>query len=154
MRPARLSRSPFAWLLAASVLLITLGILMWDARARKTGEKVTELLSTAKTVLGQTLAYPAGAPAKVTAAIVAMQPGAETGWHQHDVPLFGYMLVGELTVDYGAHGTRVYRKGDALMEAIDVPHNGRNTGEGVARIMAVFMGADGVPNTVKVVPPK
>jgi quercetin dioxygenase-like cupin family protein len=154
MRPARLSRSPFAWLLAASVLLITLGILMWDARARETGEKVTELLSTAKTVLGQTLAYPAGAPAKVTAAIVAMQPGAETGWHQHDVPLFGYMLEGELTVDYGAHGTRVYRKGDALMEAIDVPHNGRNTGEGVARILAVFMGADGVPDTVKVVPPK
>jgi quercetin dioxygenase-like cupin family protein len=154
MRPARLSHSPFAWLLAASVLLITFGILMWDARARETGEKVTELLSTEKTVLGQTLAYPAGAPAKVTAAIVAMQPGAETGWHQHDVPLFGYMLEGELTVDYGAKGTRVYRKGDALMEAIDVPHNGRNTGAGVARILAVFMGAGGVPNTVKVTPPK
>jgi quercetin dioxygenase-like cupin family protein len=136
------------------VLLFAVGVLLWSARARETGEEVTPLLSTGKTVLGQTVSYPVGAPAKVTAAIVAMQPGAETGWHEHDVPLFGYMLEGELTVDYGAKGMRVYRKGDSLVEAIDVPHNGRNTGSGVARILAVFMGADGVPDTVKVAPPK
>jgi quercetin dioxygenase-like cupin family protein len=58
------------------------------------------------------------------------------------------MLEGEITVDYGAKGTRTYRKGDALIEAIDVLHNGRNTGSGVARVLAVFMGAEGVPNTV------
>jgi hypothetical protein len=34
------------------------------------------------------------------------------------------------------------------MEAIAVAHNGRNTGSGPARILAVFVGADGVPNTV------
>ena len=39
-------------------------------------------------------------------------------------------------------------QGEALMEAIDVAHNGRNTGAGPARILAVFMGADGVPDTV------
>ena len=37
---------------------------------------------------------------------------------------------------------------DTFMEAIGVAHNGRNTGSGPARILAVFMGADGVPNTV------
>jgi quercetin dioxygenase-like cupin family protein len=62
--------------------------------------------------------------------------------------MFGYMLEGEITVDYGAEGRRVYRKGDALIEAIDLAHNGRNTGAGLARILAVFMGAEGVPNTV------
>jgi quercetin dioxygenase-like cupin family protein len=154
MSPARLSRSSFAWLFAASVLLLTLNVLMWEARARETGEAVTPLLSTDRTVLGQSLAYPTGAPAKVSAQIVSMQPGAETGWHRHDVPLFGYMLEGELTVDYGAEGTHVYRRGDALMEAVDVPHNGRNTGSGVARILAVFMGANGTADTVMVAPPK
>ena len=99
-------------------------------------------------MLGQPISYPDEGPAKVTAAIVAMQPGEETGWHKHDVPLFGYILEGEVTVDYGAQGTRVYRAGDALMEAIDLPHNGRNTGKGVARMLAVFMGAEGVANTV------
>jgi quercetin dioxygenase-like cupin family protein len=57
---------------------------------------------------------------------ITMQPGEQTGWHQHDVPMFCYMLEGEITVDYGKSGTRTYRKGDALMEAIDVVHDGRN----------------------------
>jgi len=33
------------------------------------------------------------------------------------------------------------------MEAIDWEHNGRNSGLGPVRILAVFMGAEGVPDT-------
>jgi quercetin dioxygenase-like cupin family protein len=102
----------------------------------------------------QPFSYPTKKPARVTAAIVTMPPGGTTGWHEHPVPLFGYMLEGEITVDYGPHGKRVYRKGDALMEAIDAAHDGHNTGQGVARILAVFMGAEGVSNTMKVAAPK
>ena len=79
----------------------------------------------------------AGKPAKVTAAIITMLPGEATGWHQHDVPMFDYILEGEVTVDYGAQGTRVYRTGEAVMEAIAVAHNGRNTGSGPARILGL-----------------
>lgn len=119
-----------------------------------TDDTVTRLLATGKTVLGQTIAYPTQGAAKVTAVIVTMQPGATTGWHRHDVPMFGYLLEGEITVDYGPHGTRVYRQGDAVMEAIDLAHDGRNSGSGAARILAVFIGADGVPDTVKAAPPE
>jgi quercetin dioxygenase-like cupin family protein len=134
--------------LAAGAITLALGVLLGSANHADTREDVTPLLSTEKSVLGQTIAYPVGAPAKVTAAIVAMQPGEQTGWHKHDVPMFAYLLEGELTVDYGQEGTRVYRKGEAVMEAIGVAHNGRNTGRSVARVLAVFMGADGVPDTV------
>jgi quercetin dioxygenase-like cupin family protein len=134
--------------LASPPILLALAILVGSSYRAATREDTSALISTGKTVLGQTFSYPAGAPAKVTAAIVTMLPGEQTGWHKHDVPMFGYILEGEITVDYGAAGTRVYRKGDALMEAIDVAHDGRNTGAGNARILAVFMGADGVPNTV------
>lgn len=113
-----------------------------------TRESVTSLLNTSQTIIGQGIAYPTGAPAKVVSAIVTMLPGEETGWHKHDVPMFGYIIEGEVTVDYGAKGTRVYRQGDAVVEAVDWPHNGRNTGKVPARILAVFMGAEGVPNTV------
>lgn len=113
-----------------------------------TRETITSLLNTSQTIIGQGIAYPTGAPAKVVSAIVTMLPGEETGWHKHDVPMFGYIIEGEVTVDYGAKGTRVYRQGDAVMEAVDWPHNGRNTGKVPARILAVFMGAEGVPNTV------
>ena len=33
---------------------------------------------------------------RVKATEHAFVPGAETGWHKHEVPLFGYMLAGEL----------------------------------------------------------
>ncbi len=110
-------------------------------------ETVKPLLDTGQTILSQPIAYPTQSPAKIVSAIVTMLPGEETGWHQHDVPMFGYILEGEVTVTYAGKGTHVYRQGDALMEAIDIPHNGRNTGKIPARILAVFMGADGVPDT-------
>lgn len=110
---------------------------------------VATLLSTGETILGQPFRYPDGVAARVTAAIVTLPPGAQTGWHQHDVPLFGYVLKGDLTVTYEGKGERLYRPGEAFMEAIGISHNGRNTGTEPMRILAVFMGSDKIPNTVK-----
>jgi quercetin dioxygenase-like cupin family protein len=114
--------------------------------------RVEPVLKTAGTILGQPIAYPDAPPdsrGEVTAVIVTLPPGASTGWHTHPVPLFGWMLEGELTVAYKGQGERTYRPGDALMEAIGTPHDGRNTGAGDVRILAVFMGAEGVPNSEK-----
>lgn len=109
-------------------------------------QRVESLLDTGKTIIGETVRYPESAPAKVQSLIVTMEPGEETGWHKHGVPTYGYMLEGELSVDYGSHGKRVYKAGTAFMEAIDAWHDGRNTGTGPARVLVVFMGAEGVPN--------
>lgn len=105
------------------------------------------LLSTGTTIVGQPFAYPGGA-AKITAAIVTMVPGQETGWHRHEVPLFAQILEGELTVDYGPDGTKTYKAGDTLVEAFGTSHNGTNTGDGAVRLLAVFAGAEGAANTV------
>ena len=119
-----------------------------------TRDSVSKLLTSSQTVIGQPIVYPTAKPAKITSVIVTMLPGEKTGWHQHDVPMFGYILEGEVTVDYGSKGTRVYRQGEAVMEAIDWPHDGHNTGTGPARILAVFMGAEGIPNTVEAATPQ
>jgi quercetin dioxygenase-like cupin family protein len=68
--------------------------------------------------------------------------------HRHGVPLFAYILDGELTVDYGAHGTRVYRSGQAFMEAMEVAHFGINHGTQMVRILAVYMGAKGAEDVI------
>ena len=135
----------FVWPL--DTVLLGAVLLVASADRGATRDTVTSLLSTGQTVLSQPIAYPTQSPAKIVSAIVTMLPGEETGWHQHDVPMFGYILEGEVTVTYAGKGTHVYRQGDALMEAIDIPHNGRNTGKIPARILAVFMGAHGVPDT-------
>ena len=141
MSRQRLLVWPLATVLLGAVLLVA------SADRGATRDAVASLLSTGQTILSQPIAYPTQSPAKIVSAIVTMLPGEETGWHQHDVPMFGYILEGEVTVTYAGKGTHVYRQGDALMEAIDIPHNGRNTGKIPARILAVFMGADGVPDT-------
>jgi quercetin dioxygenase-like cupin family protein len=115
--------------------------------AREGEAQAVHLLASGETIVGEKIVYPAGA-AKVTAAILTLAPGASTGWHTHGLPTFGYILEGELTVDYGDKGVHVYRAGDALLEAIDVVHDGRNTGAGPMRILAVFMGAEGLPTSV------
>lgn len=108
---------------------------------------LTPLLQSGETTIGQPFAYPAGA-AKVTAAVVTLQPGQETGWHSHEVPLFGFMLEGALTIDYGTKGTKVYTAGESWLEAINWPHNGTNAGTVPARLIAVYMGGGDKANTV------
>lgn len=119
------------------------------ASARAPGPEVRALLSAGTTIVDEPIQYPAGAPAKVTAAVVTFAPGEETGWHTHAVPTFGYILDGELSVDYGDKGVRTYRAGDAVLEAMGHAHNGRNTGTAPMRILAVFMGAEGLPTSTK-----
>ncbi|MFN3349616.1 cupin domain-containing protein [Pseudorhodoplanes sp.] len=113
------------------------------------GYPALPLLSTSTTVVGEKLRYPDGEP-HVTAAIVTLLPGQRTIPHTHGVPLFAYILDGELSVDYGAHGIRTYKKGDSLMEAMDVVHFGFNPGKEPVRLLAVYMGAKGAKDVVPV----
>lgn len=107
------------------------------------------LLSTSADILGRPIEWPDGA-AQMTAVIVTMQPGASTGLHRHQAPMFAWVLEGEITVTYEdpARSVHVYRAGEALAEAQTTAHSGVNTGAGPLRILAVFSGAEGVPNTV------
>jgi len=66
--------------------------------------------------------------------------------HSHEVPLFGYILEGVLTVDYGDKGQRTYDEETGFIEAIDWSHNGVNQTTAPVRILAVYAGAEGVPN--------
>lgn len=109
--------------------------------------KPTLLVSTSQTVVGEPLVYLAKATPVLTAAVVTLMPGEATGWHTHAAPAFGYVLEGTLTVDYGPHGVQSYGPGDAIVEAMAIAHNGYNDGDVPMRILAVFMGAEGVPNT-------
>ena len=127
-------------------LLCMAGLLVRTAVAMPPGPTVETLIDTSETVLGQEFAYPEGR-ARITAAVVTVPPGAVLAPHLHPVPLFGYVLQGELIVDYGSEGERIYRAGDALVEAIDWPHQGRNGGRGVVKILVVYAGAEGVPDS-------
>jgi len=121
-----------------------------ESRAAPKGYPAVPLLSTSTTIVGEPILYPTSGPAHVTGSIVTLAPGARTIAHKHGVPMFAYILEGEITVDYGAKGKRTYRAGDALMEAMDVAHVGENTGTQPMRLLAVYMGAKGASDVVPV----
>jgi quercetin dioxygenase-like cupin family protein len=150
-KPGMYSKGPRSSLAAALLvgLLLSLQTSAADTVRQRTQSTalypaVRNILSTGTTVTGEPIRYPSGAPALITAVEITLQPGQQTGWHTHPVPLLGYILEGELTVDYGLQGERVYRQGDALAEAMNEAHNGRNTGQNPVRILAVFIGMEGV----------
>ena len=114
---------------------------------------LTPVLKTGTDIIGQPITYPNG-KATVTAAIVTLAPGVETGWHTHAVPLFVQILEGEISVDYGSKGIKIYKKGDTLMEAMNWPHNGKNTGSIPVKISAVYFGSDEDENATPTSAPK
>ena len=103
----------------------------------KAGSVIT-LLQTAVNSLGQPIEYPRDGVPEVTAFLVEMAPGEETGWHQHPVPLLGYIFSGELTVYQVTGEKRVVRAGEVSLESVDVLHRGVNEG-GVPCKMIVFV---------------
>ena len=97
------------------------------------------ILNTSKTAIDQDIQYPSGSPL-ITSKIITIPVGAETGPHIHEYPMFGYMMEGEITVDYGEHGIKTFVKGDSFVEAVNYIHNGRNSGTELAKILVVVMG--------------
>jgi len=139
--------NPRVGVLCAAVLVAGVAIFVWPIRVLAEDQPVIEtLLETQTTNLGQPIEYPTGNAAKITAVIVTLAPGEETGRHRHAVPLYGQVLSGQVTIDYGDYGSKTYKAGEAFMEAVGTWHNGHNSGDETLRILAIFMGAEGVPN--------
>lgn len=100
------------------------------------------------TVLDQVLTYPGGSQAQVSSAVLTFAPGATTGLHRHDAPLYVYVLEGTITVTYDGGVVKEYTAGQAILEAVGTAHNGTNLTDAPVKLLVVNIGAEGVANTV------
>ena len=131
----------------AILALLASPVLADDQAKQQYQNLLTPLLSSGTDVLGTQLTYPQG-PAKITAAIVTIPPGGTTGAHHHEVPLFAYILEGELTVYYVTNGKRTKHASDNKHETNNRVHIGTNTGTVPMKLLAVYMGGGTAANTV------
>jgi len=104
--------------------------------------KVTPLIKTTTSWDGKQIVYPVGQP-EITGLLIEIAPGQETGWHLHPSPSFAMILEGELEV--GLKDGKIIRlhAGDPLVEVVNTPHNGRNTGTTPLKIMVFYAGIVG-----------
>ena len=141
------------FLLALALAAAWMGVGPAPLKADIAPYKSSDIFLGNQTIIGQTIAYPSGTP-MVNAIIVPLAPGEKSAWHIHATPLFGFILEGELTVDYGSKGTHVYRAGEAVLEAIDWPHQASNRGTVLTRVLAVNIGTEGGPFAAPAAGPK
>jgi quercetin dioxygenase-like cupin family protein len=112
------------------------------------GVKVIPLAKETTSWDGRPIVYPQG-EAEMTALLVEIAPGAQTGWHHHVVPNFAYMLQGELELTLDDGRVRLLRAGDELPEVVNRPHNGRNVGKSPVKLVVFYAGTVGTPLSVK-----
>ncbi|MEK6673134.1 MAG: cupin domain-containing protein [Nitrospirota bacterium] len=114
------------------------------------GVKATQIKKTTQTSNGQGISYLKTSQPEVTVLVVEIPPGGETGWHFHPVPVYAYVLSGSVIVETEDGEKQAFVEGDAIIENVNTPHNGRNTGSVPVRLVVFYTGEDGSPTTVKV----
>ncbi len=110
--------------------------------------KASTVLKTDKTWNGQPIKYPDG-EAEVSALVVEISPGGETGWHLHPVPSFALVLEGELEVQLKDGAVLRVKSGEAMAEVVNTLHNGRNVGTVPVKLVVFYAGSVGQGLTVK-----
>lgn len=112
------------------------------------GVTANVLKKTSVTGNGQIITYPQTDKAEVTAMTVDLAPGAETGWHKHPVPVYAYVVSGDLSVELEDGQHFAYGKGDAIIEVVNTLHNGKNNGAEPVKLAVFYLGAEGIPNVI------
>jgi quercetin dioxygenase-like cupin family protein len=132
------------WVLWSLLLLWTSAL----ALEPSSGVTVTPLAKETTSWDGSPILYPKGA-AEMTALLVEVAPGGETGWHCHPMPSFAYALEGSLEVTLDDGGRKYLKAGDVLAEVVNRLHNGRNTGSVAAKLVVFYAGTVGTPLSLR-----
>ena len=128
-------KSPFLDLYLAAVMLTICHV----AQSAET----TPLLNSGTSWNGGAINYPEGAP-NVTAVKIRLKNGEVTAIHCHPVPLFAYILKGQLRVTTGLGQSRVFKRGEAMVEVMDTWHQGKAV-KGPVELIAFYAGVEGTP---------
>jgi quercetin dioxygenase-like cupin family protein len=109
----------------------------------------TPVLQSGTTAGGTSIAYPKTDSAEVTALMLNIGPGGETGRHLHPYPTFVYVLEGAIDVEMDGGVVQGHKAGDSFLEVVNTWHNSKNKGTTPAKVLVVFAGVHGKPNAVR-----
>jgi quercetin dioxygenase-like cupin family protein len=110
--------------------------------------KVESLLKTDTTSIGQKIVYPNFQSDEVTISKITIPPGKSTGWHKHTIPVFAYVLKGNLTIEIENKQTKQFPENMTFSEVINTFHNGINNGKEDVVLIAFYLGEKGKPLSI------
>lgn len=107
------------------------------------------ILQTETTSGGDPIAYLKTDKPKITVMTVEIAPGSKTGWHSHPMPVYAYVISGQLSVEIEGGKTAEFKEGDAIIEVVNTRHNGSNKGSVPVKLVVFYVGGEGIPNVIK-----
>ena len=134
------------WLWAAVMLVIPFSA---SADDYDTGVQGKVILQTDKMSNGEPIDYLDKDRPMVTVMTVEISPGKGTGWHSHPMEVYAYVLSGRLTVEMEGGKTTEFKKGDAIIEVVNLKHKGFNKGKIPVKLVVFYLGAEDMPNVIK-----
>jgi len=139
------------WMLSAAtgVALLSIGTASAEeASPLPKGFSATPVLKSGKTADGDPLAFPQTQKPEIVSVIGTLEAKGQTALHRHPVPVFVYLLEGELSVQIeGQQDRRQYKTGEAFLEVVNKWHQAFNDSDQPAKVLVVFMGEEGKPTT-------
>jgi len=132
---------------SAFISMCALGIGM--AAGAESDVRVTPVMKSSMTISGQRIEYPHGAKPEMSAVIVEIQPGKESGRHLHPIPTYVHILQGTLTIEFEDGSRQVFKEGQGFLEGTNSWHNGKNLGDAPVKALVVFAGEEGTSNMVR-----
>ena len=107
------------------------------------------LLKTTRTANNKPATLPSGGTAEITSMLISIEPGGHSSLHSHPVPVIAYVLEGSLETRFEG-AVRSYKVGEAVVEPMNTPMQAVNPGESPTKLLVVFVGQQGTPNSVAV----
>ncbi|MFC5302460.1 cupin domain-containing protein [Azospira restricta] len=135
--------------LAGTAILLLTPAAAWaeESAALPKGFKTAPLLKGGKTADGDAIAYPRSDKPEIVSVVGTLEAGGRTALHQHPVPVFVYVMEGELEVQTEGKDVRRYKTGEAFLESIGRWHQAFNKTDKPVKLLVLFVGEEGKPTT-------
>jgi quercetin dioxygenase-like cupin family protein len=128
-----------------SIWALSVGVLA----AAESDLSVSPVMKGSSTISGQQIEYPHSNKPEITAVVIQIQPGKESGRHMHPVPTYVHILQGSLTIEFEDGSRQVFKEGQGFLEGTNSWHNGKNLGDAPVKALVVFVGEEGSSNMVR-----
>jgi quercetin dioxygenase-like cupin family protein len=96
---------------------------------------------------GEEITLPTGR-VEITSVIGTLEPNGQTPLHQHPVPVYVYVLEGEVELRTEGDEPQRYAAGEAWIESQGTLHQAHNVADAPARVLIVIIGEEGQPATI------
>lgn len=105
------------------------------------------LLKTGMTRDNEPIRYPMANPEMISV-IGTLEKDGRTPLHMHPVPVYVYILEGEIELRTDGAQPQRYKAGEAFIESQNRKHQAFNVAAGPSKLLVVFVGEAGKPTTV------